>query len=97
VGLPLGTPPHDLVGFVNLETGLLQVLHDPLGELLAGIVRDVILEEPAQEIATAGDREADREGELGTERAVIHGGMFLFCSRQRSPGAVRLSRCAGIV
>jgi hypothetical protein len=31
--------PHNLLGFVDLETGLLEVLHDPLGERLAGIVR----------------------------------------------------------
>jgi hypothetical protein len=34
----------------------------------------VIPEQPAQQIAALGDREADRERELGAERAVIHRG-----------------------
>ena len=61
--------------------------NDPLGQHLPGIVRRVLLEEPAQEIAAPRDRKADREGELGAEGAVIHGRAFLFCSRQRSPRA----------
>jgi hypothetical protein len=28
--------PHNLIGLVDLETGLLQVLHDALGELVTG-------------------------------------------------------------
>jgi hypothetical protein len=42
------TLPHNLLTFVDLETRQLQVLHDPLGEHLAGIVRSVLLEETAQ-------------------------------------------------
>jgi hypothetical protein len=38
--------PEHLVLFVDLETRLLQVLHDPLGELLAGIVRRVFCQDP---------------------------------------------------
>jgi hypothetical protein len=51
---------------------LLEVLHDPLGEHLPGIVRRVFLEDPAQQIAAPRDREADRECELVAERVVIH-------------------------
>jgi hypothetical protein len=56
------------------------VLDHPLGELLACIIRHVLLEKPAQKTAAAGDCEADREGELVTEGAVIHGGVFWLCS-----------------
>jgi hypothetical protein len=56
--------PHDLIGLVDLEARQLQVINHPLGELLAGIIGHVLLEEPAQKIAAAGDRKADREGEL---------------------------------
>jgi hypothetical protein len=51
--------PHNLFAFVDLESRLLQVLHDPLGKHLPGIVRRVLLEEPAQEIAAPGHCEAD--------------------------------------
>jgi hypothetical protein len=62
------------------------VLDDPLGELLARVVGDVLSEKSAQEVATTGDREADREGELSAEGMAVHwAGMFLFCSGQRSP------------
>jgi hypothetical protein len=36
--------PHNLLGFVDFEARPLQVLHDPLGEHLAGIVRRVFLD-----------------------------------------------------
>jgi hypothetical protein len=85
VGLPLWAPPHNLLGFVDLETRLLQVLHHLLGELLARVVGDVLPQEPAQEIAAAADGEADRERKLVAEGAVIHQSMFLICSHQRSP------------
>jgi hypothetical protein len=49
------------------RTGLFELLDHPLGELAAGIVGGVLLEDAAQEIAAAGDREADRERELITE------------------------------
>jgi hypothetical protein len=72
--------PHDLLGFVDLEPRLLQVLYHPRGELLARIIGNVLLEKPAQKIPAAGDGEADRERELG-ERGLIHRRqMFLFCS-----------------
>lgn len=45
----------------------------------------MLCQEPAQQIAATGDREADRERKLGAERAVIHWRMFLFCPRERSP------------
>jgi hypothetical protein len=35
--------PHDLLGFVDLEPRLLQLLHDAIGELLARLVGHVIL------------------------------------------------------
>ena len=79
--------PHDLIGFVDLEARELEMIDDPLGEHLPGIVGRVLLEEPAQEIAAPRDRKADREAELGAEGAVIHGRAFLFCSLQRSPRA----------
>jgi hypothetical protein len=66
--------PHHLLGFVDLETRLLEVLDHPIGKHLARIVRRVFLEDPAQQLPAARDREADREGELVAERAVIHGG-----------------------
>ena len=74
------TLPHNLLGFVDFEARLLQVLYDPLGNLLAGIVRRVLLEQTPQQSAAAGDREADRECELVAEGAMIHGYMFWFCS-----------------
>jgi hypothetical protein len=42
--------PHNPLGFVDLKTGQLQVLHDLLGEHLAGIIRCVSF------AAGAGDR-----------------------------------------
>jgi hypothetical protein len=45
--------PHNLLGFVDLETGLLQVRDHPRGELLARIVRRVLLEDPAQQLPAA--------------------------------------------
>ena len=54
-------------GFIDLVAGQLEVLYYPLGELLAGIISHVLLEQPAQEIAAPSDREADRGGELGAE------------------------------
>jgi hypothetical protein len=42
--------PHNLIGFVDLETRQLQVLDDSVGEHLPGIVGHVLLEQPAQEI-----------------------------------------------
>jgi hypothetical protein len=59
--------PHDLLGFVDLETRLLEVLYHPLGERLAGIVWGVFRQEPTQQGTTARDREADRESELIAE------------------------------
>jgi hypothetical protein len=59
--------PHNLLGFVDFETRLLKVLYDPLSERLAGIVRSVFSQKPAQQGTTAPDREADREGELVAE------------------------------
>jgi hypothetical protein len=40
---------------------LLEVFHDTRGELLARIVRRVLLEDPVQQIAAMAYREADRE------------------------------------
>ena len=71
--------PHDLIGLVDLEARKFQVLNDPLGEHLARVVGDVLLEDAAQEVAAPGDYEADRERELRAKRTVIIG-MFWFCS-----------------
>ena len=54
--------PHDLVGFVDLKTRQFQMRNDPLGQHLPRIVRRVLLEQPAQEIAAPCDRKAYREG-----------------------------------
>ena len=64
--------PEHLLGFVDLETRLLEVLDHPVGEHLTGIVRRVFRQEPPQQIAATGDREADRECELVAKGAVIH-------------------------
>jgi hypothetical protein len=48
------------------------VLHDARSELLARIIGYVIFEEPAHQIAAAGERKADRERELITKGAVVH-------------------------
>jgi hypothetical protein len=48
------------------------VFHNPLGEHLACIIRRVLFEQAAQQIAATGHRKADRECELSAERAVIH-------------------------
>jgi hypothetical protein len=63
--------PHNLLGFVDLETRLLEMLNHAGGELPAGIVRRVLRQEPAQQRTTARDREADRECQLVTKGAVI--------------------------
>jgi hypothetical protein len=68
---PRRLPPERLAVFVDLETGLLEVPHDTLGELLAGIVRRVLLQHPAQQIAAPRDCEADRERERLAEAAVV--------------------------
>ena len=48
------------------------MLHDARSELLARIIGYVIFEEPAHQIAAAGERKADRERELITKGAVVH-------------------------
>jgi hypothetical protein len=69
--------PEHLVLFVDLEPRLLQVLYDPLGEHLAGIVRRVFRQEPSHQATTTRDREADRKSELIAKGAVIHVGDVL--------------------
>ena len=59
---------------VQLESRPFKVLDHPLGELVAGIVGRMFSKEPAEQVPAAGQGEADREHELGTERAVIHQG-----------------------
>jgi hypothetical protein len=61
-----------------------------LGGHLTGIVRRVLPDQPAQQIAAKGHREADREGELIAERTVVHryrAVLVLFRGPARSPGA----------
>jgi hypothetical protein len=72
--------PQALVPLVQLEPRPLQVFHHPLTELVPGIVGCVLAQQPAEEVTTPGDGEADGEHELGTERPVIHGLLFLFRS-----------------
>jgi hypothetical protein len=75
-GLPVlrarRTLPHDLLGFVDLETRYFQVFQDTLGKLLPRVVCHVILQEPTQEMAATRGRKADRECKLVTKGAVIH-------------------------
>jgi hypothetical protein len=66
-------PEHPAL-FVDHKPRLLQVLHDPLGEHLAGTVRRVLLEEPSQQLPAARDREADRTGQLVAKGAVVYQG-----------------------
>ena len=82
MGLRRRALPHNLLGFVDLETRLFEVLYNLLGELLPGIVRRVFLEQTPQQGAAAGYRAADGKYELVAERAVIHRAVFLFCSRR---------------
>jgi hypothetical protein len=42
--------PHNLLGLVDLEPRLLQMLDHPCGKHLARIVRCVFLEDPAQQL-----------------------------------------------
>jgi hypothetical protein len=65
-----------LAVFIDLEIGLLEVPHDPLRELLAGIVGSVLFQEPAEEIAAARQGEADRKHEVIAERPWMHAGDF---------------------
>ena len=46
----------------------------PLGEQLPGIVGRVLAHDPAQQIAAARDRKADRESEPVAEAALVHRG-----------------------
>jgi hypothetical protein len=93
--------PEHLVLFVDLETRVFEVLDHAGGEHLAGIVRRMLRHEPPQQGSAAADREADREGELVAEGAVIHqGALFWFCSSERTPdaaGAVKVGTipCGG--
>jgi len=48
------------------------VIDHLLGEQLARIVGDMLLQQPAQQAAAAGDRETDRREELIAERSVIY-------------------------
>jgi hypothetical protein len=43
---PRRLPPERLPVLINLETRLLEVLHDSLGELVPGIVGRVLLQQP---------------------------------------------------
>ena len=87
---------HDLLGFIDLEAGLLEVLDYPLGELPARIVGHVLLEQAAQQGTAARDGKADREYELVAKGAVVHwSALFLLCSRQRTPEAARAVNVGG--
>jgi hypothetical protein len=48
----------------------------------------VLLQDPAQQLAAARDREADREGELIAKGAVIHRGRSRSCSLLASDSPV---------
>jgi hypothetical protein len=51
--------PQDPALLVQLKSGLLEVLDDPLGELAPGIIRGVFAKEPAEQVAAARQGEAD--------------------------------------
>jgi hypothetical protein len=72
-----GALPHDLLALIDLKARPLQVVDHPLGELLAGVIRHMLLQEAAQEIAALTDCEAERECELGTERVAGQGAVVL--------------------
>jgi hypothetical protein len=67
----------------------------PLGDHLAGVVGGVLLQDAAQQVAAAGDREPDRERKLGAKRVMVHLGLFWFCSEvpMKSFGT---ARCQGL-
>jgi hypothetical protein len=69
--------PERLAVLVELKARLLEVSDDALGELVSGIVRQVLSEDPPQQIAASRDRKADRKDELVPEAAVVHGGDVL--------------------
>ena len=58
-------PPKRLVSLVDLEPRRFKVLYDSLGELAASIVWRMLADESGQQIAAAGDREANREVAFG--------------------------------
>jgi hypothetical protein len=70
---------------IQLEPGSLELLDDPLGELVAGIVKGMFLKEPAKQVAAPGQGEADREHELGAARVMIHARRVLACSHAWCP------------
>jgi hypothetical protein len=61
-----------LPAFIDLETRLLKVPDDTLGELLPGVIGRVLAHQPAQQSPAQRDREANRESKLVAEAAVIH-------------------------
>jgi hypothetical protein len=80
---------HSLLGFVDLKREL-QLCDDALGELGSGVVRRMLLEQPAEQGAATGDREADREGEMVAEAAMIHGeACSCFVPQETEPDAHR--------
>jgi hypothetical protein len=60
--------PHNLLVFVDLEAGQLQVRDHPLCELLTRSVGDVLFQHPPQQVALLADRKADREKQQVAER-----------------------------
>jgi hypothetical protein len=58
----------------DFEPRPLEVLDHALGKLAAGIVGGVFSKEPPEQVAAARQGEANREYELGPERAMIHQG-----------------------
>jgi hypothetical protein len=61
-----------LAFLVQPEARLPQIPHDTLGELLPGVIRHVLFENPAQQVAAPRDRKTDRKDELIAKTAVIH-------------------------
>ena len=57
---------------IHLESRSLEPLDEPLGELAPGIIGCVFAEESAEKIPAPREGEADREYELGAERAMVH-------------------------
>jgi hypothetical protein len=65
------------------------VLDHALRQLLSGGVGEVFFQQPAQQIAVAADREADREKQLIAKRALIHRRrvLMMFANRESGAGA----------
>jgi hypothetical protein len=70
--LPLWALPQHPGILVQLEPRSLELPDHALGKLAPGIIRRMFSQDPAEQLPAARQGEADREHELGAERAMIH-------------------------